>query len=99
MTLLKVKCNKTFKTRPRPSKLVQLSEIADRPPHSRGNRGTKNLLETENRHSNRKSEHVSTCQTHDVLRVDPTLECLQGWQIVPIDIDKRCCGLHVVPVQ
>ena len=49
--------------------------------------------------SKRRSELESTCQTHDVVWVDLTLEFLQGPQIVPIDIDKRRRGLDEIPVQ
>ena len=45
------------------------------------------------------SKLESACQTHDIVGVDPGFEYLQPWQIVPIDIDERRFGVHVVPVQ
>ena len=46
-----------------------------------------------------KSEFESSCQTHDVLGIDLSFECLQGRQIVPIDFTKWSLKVHVVSVQ
>lgn len=49
--------------------------------------------------SNQKSEFEPTRQTHDVFRIDLVLEFPQSWQIVPVDLDQRCFGVHVISVQ
>ena len=41
----------------------------------------------------------STRQAHDVLRIDIGFERSQLWQIVSIDVDKRCVAVHVISVQ
>ena len=47
----------------------------------------------------KQSKPESACQTHDVVGVDLGFDCLQPWQIVPIDVDERRFGVHIVPVQ
>jgi len=44
-------------------------------------------------------ELESACQTHDIVRVNIVLEYPQLWQILPIYINQRSSGIHVVPVQ
>jgi len=51
------------------------------------------------RQANQKSELKSACQPHDVVRVNLGLKCSQAWQILPIYIDERGFGVHIVPIQ
>jgi len=50
-------------------------------------------------HPIKRSEFESTRQTHDVLRVDLGSESSEFWQVVPVDVDERCVGVHVISVQ
>jgi len=46
-----------------------------------------------------KSELESARQIHDIVGIDPGFECLQIRQIVPININERSFGAHIVSVQ
>ena len=45
------------------------------------------------------AEFESTRQTHNVIRVNLSFERSQFWQIVSVDVDERCIGVHVISVQ
>ena len=49
--------------------------------------------------SDQSSEFESTRQTHDVARFDLVFECSQFRQVVSVDVNKRCIGVHIISIQ
>lgn len=44
------------------------------------------------------NQFESTRKAHDITRVNLGFKRLQGWQIVPVDVNQWCFEIHIVPV-